>query len=225
MHGQYNDVWNTDLYAQDAKAVFFMLEGSHFGNWDHTDNIMRSVLGMRSMGLAVYCIAGRPQYYVHHIGLGEPLGYGVRNTMNNSGLYRDTTNAMYKAVYIELLGDPTLRMEPVAPVSGVNGGENGGVVGLNWFASSDAVAGYHVYRSASISGPYTRLTTTPVSGTSFQDTAPIAGGATYMVRAVALQVNPSGSYYNPSQGSLPENRFERCRHAHRRYEHGRQWGG
>jgi hypothetical protein len=202
VHGEYNDVWNTDLYSQDAKAVFFMLEGSHFGNWDRTDNIMRTVLGMRSMGLAVYCIPGRPQYYVHHIGLGEPLGYGVRTTMNNSGLYRDTTNALYKAVYIELLGDPTLRIEPLAPASGLNGGQNGGVVGLSWFASSDAVVGYHVYRSASISGPYTRLTTTPVSGTSFQDAAPIAGGATYMVRAVALQVNPSGSYYNPSQGAF-----------------------
>src|SRR5262249_11031370 len=51
-HGQYNDVWSTDLVAQDAKAVFFMLEGSWMGNWDHTDNFLRSVLAIPTMGLA-----------------------------------------------------------------------------------------------------------------------------------------------------------------------------
>ncbi|HVV02523.1 MAG TPA: fibronectin type III domain-containing protein, partial [Verrucomicrobiae bacterium] len=50
-HGIFNDVWSTDLYSQDAKAVFFMLEGSHFGNWDHSDDIVRAVLAMPTMGL------------------------------------------------------------------------------------------------------------------------------------------------------------------------------
>src|SRR5205807_4663291 len=64
--------------------------------------------------LTVCCIAGHPQYYIHHMGLGEPIGYGIRVTMNDTTLYQDTTNEFSRAVYIALMGDPTLRMEPVA---------------------------------------------------------------------------------------------------------------
>ena len=37
-HGLYNDVWSTDIVGQDAGAVFVMLYGSHFGEWDATDD-------------------------------------------------------------------------------------------------------------------------------------------------------------------------------------------
>jgi len=199
LHGEYNDVWTTDIYSQDAHAVFFMLEGSWFGNWDHADNIMRSTLATPTMGLACCCIAGHPHWYMHHMGLGEPIGYGARLTMNNSTLYRSNTNEETRAIYITLLGDPTLRMEPVAPASGLNASASGGLATLNWTASADPVAGYHVYRASSPTGPFTRLTGSLLSATSFNETVP-AGAYTYMVRAVALQTNPSGSYYNPSQG-------------------------
>jgi hypothetical protein len=161
---------------------------------------MRSVLATPTMGLAVCCIAGHPHWYCHHMGLGEPIGYGARLTMNNSTLYRDQTNEFERAVYITLLGDPSLRMEPVAPASALSGAVNGGNVTLNWSASADAVAGYHVYRASAPAGPFTRLTTSLITGNTFTDTVTSSNSYTYMVRAVALQTNPSGSYYNPSEG-------------------------
>jgi hypothetical protein len=200
LHGQYNDVWSTDIVAQDPKAVFFLLEGSHFGNWDTTDNIMRSVLATPTMGLTVCCISGHPQYYIHHMGLGEPIGYGIRVTMNNSTLYRDTTNEFAQSVYIALMGDPSLRMEPVAPASALSASARTGAVSLAWLGSSDSVIGYHVYRASSPNGPFTRLTTSPITTASYQDSTAPSGTSTYMVRAIALQQNFSGSYYNPSQG-------------------------
>jgi hypothetical protein len=202
VHGQYNDVWSTDLVAQDAKAVFFMLEGSHMGNWDHTDNFLRSVLAIPTMGLACVCIAGHPHCYYHHMALGEPIGYGIRLSMNNSTLYRSQSNDFARAIYIELLGDPTLRLDPIAPPSNLTTAVNGNGVTLNWSPSSDSVAGYHVYRATSSTGQFTRLTTSLITGTSFVDAAPSAGSYTYMVRAVALQTTPSGSYYDPSQGAF-----------------------
>ena len=201
-HGQYFDVWTTDVVAQDAKAVFFMLEGSWMGNWDHTDNFLRSVLAIPTMGLACCCIAGRPHAFYHHMGLGEPIGYGIRLTMNNSTLYRNQSNDLARAIYIELLGDPTLRLDQVAPPSNFTTAVNASSVALTWAPSTDPVAGYHVYRSTSSSGPFTRLTSSLVTGTSFTDPSVPAGFYTYMVRAVALQTNPSGSYYNPSQGAF-----------------------
>src|SRR4030095_2341800 len=41
-NGPYNELWSIDVVGQDAKAVFVMLFGSWFGNWDGTDNFMRS---------------------------------------------------------------------------------------------------------------------------------------------------------------------------------------
>jgi hypothetical protein len=202
VHGQYNDVWSTDIVAQDAKAVFFMLEGSWMGNWDHTDNFLRSVLATPTMGLACCCIAGHPHAFYHHMGLGEPIGYGIRLTMNNSTLYRNQSNDFARAIYIELLGDPTLRLEPISPPSNLSTVVNGSSVALNWSPSTDSVAGYHVYRATSSIGLFTRLTTSLITGTTFTDLSVPAGSYTYMLRGVALQTNPSGSYYNPSQGAF-----------------------
>ncbi len=199
-NGEYFDVWSTDLVARDAKAVFFMLEGSHMGNWDHTDDFLRSVLAIPTMGLACCCIAGHPHAFYHRMALGEPIGDGIRLTMNNSTLYRVQSNDFARAIYIELMGDPTLRLEPIAPPSNFTAVPNGGSVALNWLPSTDSVVGYHVYRAVSSAGPFTRLTSSLLTGTSFTDTSPPGGSPTYMVRAVALQTNPSGSYYNPSEG-------------------------
>lgn len=200
-HGLYNDLWSVDVVAQDAQVVFAMLYGSHFGEWDSTDDIMRSFLATPTMGLVSF-MSGRPHWFCHHIGLGEPVGYAARITMNNSTLYRTQTNAFTRGVHIGLMGDPTLRMDPVAPVSGLNASKAGTTVNLTWSASLDSVAGYYVYRSSSAKGPFTRLTSSLLSGTSFTDSASLSGTSTYMVRAVKLQTTPSGTYYNPSQGIL-----------------------
>ena len=191
-HGQY-------FVGQDARAVFFMMYGSWFGDWDSTDNLMRSVLATPTMGLTC-CYSGRPHWFLHHMGLGEPIGYSARLAMNNSTLYKTQTNAFTRGVHIALLGDPTLRLHPVAPPDALTAvpGAQGTV--LNWAASPDSVVGYHVYRAASALGPFTRLTSALVTTSSFTDTTLSADPKTYMVRAVKLESTPSGTYYNPSQG-------------------------
>jgi len=104
-------------------------------------------------------------------------------------------------VHIVLMGDPTLRMHPVQPPSNLNGSPSSGSVALNWGGSGDSnIAGYHVYRSNSSSGPFTRLTGGTVSGTSYTDSGLAQGTYTYMVRAVKLESTGSGTYFNPSQG-------------------------
>ena len=198
-NGQYSDLYSIDVVGQDAKAVFVMVLGSHFGNWDGTDNFMRSFLATPSLGLTC-CMAGMPHWFVHHMGLGETIGYGTRLSMNNSTLYRNQSNVFTRAVYIALMGDPTLRMDPVSPPGALNAVAAGGGVTLNWQASADNVLGYHVYRSASPGGPFARLTGSLVTGNTFTDTTASPNTFTYMVRAVTLQTTPSGSYYNASQG-------------------------
>jgi hypothetical protein len=197
----YNDLYSIDVLGQDAKAVFVMVFGSWFGNWDGTDNFLRSFLATPSLGLTC-CLAGEPQWFVHHMGLGETIGYGTRLSMNNSLLYKSQSNEFARAVHISLMGDPTLRMDLVSPPGLVSADTAGGGVTLNWQVSADAVLGYHVYRSVLPGGPFARLTGSPVAGSTFTDTTASSNQYTYMVRSVTLQTTPSGSYYNASQGAF-----------------------
>jgi hypothetical protein len=198
--GDFLDVWSMDFAAVDAHAVFVIMFGSWFGNWDGTDNLLRAVLAAPTMGLTS-CL-GMPHWFVHHMGLGETIGYGARLTMNNSTLYQNQTNQFMRAVSINLMGDPTLRMDYPLPPANLTARAGAGTVTLSWSASTDSVIGYHVYRATSTNGPFTRLTSAPISQTSYADSAISPGIYTYMVRAVKLQATPSGTYYNPSEGIL-----------------------
>jgi hypothetical protein len=146
-------------------------------------------------------MAGGPHWFVHHMGLGEPIGYSTRVTMNNRTLYRNQSNDFTRAVFVALMGDPTLQMDPVAPASNLTAMQSGNSVNLTWSSSTDsAIQGYHVYRSSSSTGPFSRLTTLPILGNTFSDNGVAPGNYTYMLRAVKLQNTPSGSYFNPSEG-------------------------
>jgi hypothetical protein len=121
--------------------------------------------------------------------------------VNNSTLYRNDVNALTRAIFPALMGDPTLRMDMTPPPGTLQGiSSAAGEVQLNWTAAADPVLGYHVYRSASETGPFDRLTGDPIPGTTFADQSPLGGVNWYMVRAVRLEQTPSGSYYNASQG-------------------------
>src|SRR5207244_7923993 len=133
----------------DIKTVFTMLMGSWLGDWDSEDNIMRGVLATHSMGLACSW-SGRPHWFYHHLGIGETLGYSARVTQNNGpdGLYKNQINSAAAGVHVALMGDPTLRLHQVAPVSALQATSGNGAVNLSWSGSADNVVGYHIYRGA-----------------------------------------------------------------------------
>jgi regulation of enolase protein 1 (concanavalin A-like superfamily) len=189
-----------DVVNNDVHVVFSMMFGSWFGDWDNAfNNLLRSVLATPTYGL-VSVWSGRPHWFMHPLGLGETIGYCAQLSQNNAGLYQNQQNNFANRVHIALMGDPTLRLHPVVPASGLSGSPNGSAVNLSWTASTDSnLVGYHVYRAGSANGPFTRLTSSPVTTTSFTDSSP-PNSATYMVRAVKLESASSGSYYNASQG-------------------------
>jgi hypothetical protein len=199
--GLYNEGTTWDFAATDTRAVFYLFCGSWLADWDSTDNIMRGVLGTQTFGLASV-VAGQPHWFGHHMGLGETIGYSTRLTQNNkpNGLYRNHVDDSVGLVSVALMGDPTLRLQPVAPASGLTGAMGSSGANLNWAASPDGVLGYHVYRSAGPSGPFARVTSSLEPGTSFTDPSVTSGTYTYMVRAAKLEDTPSGTYFNPSQG-------------------------
>ena len=188
-----------DLAAQPVKAVFNMLFGSYFGDWDNENNFLRAPLASSGYALTS-CWAGRPNWQLHHLGLGETVGYATFISQTRPTLYERSTFGGGQ-VHVALMGDPTLRLHTLAPPTAATATASAGQAALSWTASPEPVAGYYVYRAASPDGPFVRLSPQPVPGTTFADAAPLAAPATYLVRAVALKTSPSGSYYNLSQGA------------------------
>ncbi|MBI3850851.1 MAG: HYR domain-containing protein [Verrucomicrobia bacterium] len=191
-----------DYAANNPKAVFNLLFGSYFGDWDSTDNFMRASLATPDYGLTCGW-AGRPHWFLHQMGLGETIGFCARLTQNNGngGLYKQV-NAGSLQVHVALMGDPTLRLHPVAPPSALAATASTGQVALAWSPATETILGYFVYRSTNELGPFTRVTDALVSDPAFTDTGLGAGTYTYMVRAIKLESSASGSYYNASQGAF-----------------------
>ncbi len=184
-----------DFANGNVQTVFTMLFGSYFGDWDTPDNFLRAPLAKGRALTSVW--SGRPHWQFHHMGLGEHIGYDVRLSQNNNGLYYSNYGARF--VHMSFMGDPTLRNDVVAPVTDVIAQANGSEVNITWTASPDNAIGYHIYRRVSEEA-YTRINFAPVLSTSFTDTCLMPGTYNYMVRALILQTSPSGTYYNMSQG-------------------------
>jgi hypothetical protein len=182
--------------AGAVQGIFTMLFGSYFGDWNYPNSFLRAPLCADTPALTS-CWAGRPNWFVHHMALGEHIGYSTVVTQNNiMGLYTPANYAA-GAVHIALLGDPSLRTDYIlqptnlnvvpAPLDGAN---------ITWSPSPDAaVIGYYVYRADSIWGYYQRISPM-VTTLTFHDTVGTNGLKHYMVRPVKLQSTPSGSYYN-----------------------------
>jgi hypothetical protein len=189
-----------EFATEDGKAIFTMLFGSYFGDWNTGANFLRAPL-TTSYGLS--CVwSGRPYWQMFPMGLGEPIGYCAMLTQNNQGNY--VYNYAANWVHIALMGDPTLVMHPYAPPSGlsVTANTDHNTSLLSWQPSPDKnILGYNVYRSNSPEGSYQLLTPAPISATTYNDKSPLVDTNAYSVRAVKLETTPSGSYYNLSGGT------------------------
>lgn len=200
---------STDFGHLTSRVVFTSVFGSYHGDWDSDSNLMRSVLAGNPNGdsLGLTCFwAGRPNWFPHHLGMGETVGFMTRVSMNagltGGGSYTPGGSS-FRGIHIALMGDPALRMHAVEPPRHLTAASTSGQVFLNWAASSEsALQGYHVYRATTPAGPFAKLTSSPLAITTFNDSTVTAGSAyTYLVRTLKLESVPGGSYYNLSVAS------------------------
>ena len=124
--------------------AFTILAGSYFGDWDSKNNLLRGALAGGSLAS---CWGGIPKWYLHHMGLGQNIGYGARITQNNiNDYFNGSFNYSWNGVFIALMGDPTLNMLYVQPPSNLSAVESNGGTLLKWNKSGEKVDGYVVYR-------------------------------------------------------------------------------
>jgi len=76
-------------------------------------------------------------------------------------------------------------------------------VTLSWTDSSSGVSGFNVYRSSTSGGPYTRLNSTLLSGTSFNDDNVQAGQTYFYVTTAVNSSNAESAYSNQAQAIVP----------------------
>lgn len=204
--------WNGALYPDfrfQSQFTVNFLSGKQV--WQYDNNTMRAMLTMPWYGLT--CFWGvRPNWFFHHTGMGETIGYSNFRTVNNNDNadpadghdytpIDEVSGQLDGMVHINLMGDPTLRVHPVAPAENLVAVMDGSGVDLSWGASSDtAVIGYHLYVSQNPLQAFSRLTTEPLSGFSFRHESVPNATTYYMVRSVKLESNPNGTYWNAGQG-------------------------
>ena len=195
-------VGNTDNFAeQPVNAIFTMLFGSYFGDWDSPNNFLRAGLAS-SPSILTSAWSGRPYWYFHTMGMGESVGDGALLSQNNRSYVRA---AFTYGAHTALMGDPTLRMRyrniPTAENISVRQiADREPYVEIDWEGpEAPEITGYYVYRTVKGSGELEDeeelLTPEPITETIYQDTAFFGKVVTYTVRAVALIESPSGTYY------------------------------
>jgi len=192
---------STDYVNDSLQTIFTMLAGSYFGDWDVPNNMLRAPIASKSPTLVSFW-GGIPSWALHHMALGENIGYSTQITQSNNGIvYDGGFNGSYARVHIALMGDPSLRMHIVAPPTAFNASKTGSIVSMNWMPSPDTIIGYNVYRLHPVSKEILKLNKSIITATSFNDTTDTNISYYYMARAVKLENTPSGTYYNMSLGS------------------------
>jgi len=188
----------SDFTTANLGGVFTMLFGSYFGDWDITNNFLRAPLCQGKTLTNLW--SGRPHWALHHMGLGENIGYSTRVTQNNTGTYYYSYAQNF--VGIALMGDPTLRNDVVTPVSNVVATRIGNNCNISWSASTQTnVLGYNIYMKNDTNKTYVKINPSLITGTTYTNLCLVYPGIyKYMVRALVLENVPSGTYYNMSEG-------------------------
>ena len=175
-----------DFGTTRCLSVFNMLFGSYFGDWDITNSFLRAPLAGRSDSLGLVSMwAGRPHWHLYHMALGETVGYGAKTTQNNAGFSTGgyVLNVAGRGVHIALMGDPTLRLHPVLPVTNLVVDSNSGMPSLTWTASADTnIESYSVLRATTASGPFDIVGRTQAPVTNFVDRTGAPGAVGQFVR-------------------------------------------
>ena len=201
--------------SNGSQAVFWTGMQSHWGYWyERSDMAQRLAEDNFTLSYTWTIANGAPynSYLYHRLGMGGTTGDMMRASMSYRYPYTSkATNyvAAYNPLFMNHIGDPTLRVFMFQPPTDLQVLPNGGEPELSWTASTapagePPVIGYHVYRSANAGGPFERITSTPLTATTFTDSAQAAQTWHYQVKAIRLEDCGGGSYYNSSLAAQQE---------------------
>ncbi len=202
-----------------SRAVFTMLFGSFFVDWDADNNFLRAPLvGTADSHGLVSVWSGIPRWQLFPLAAGGTMADAYHHVLREVNLPGgpfppdDESWTNPDQTHVAIMGDPVLRSHPAKPVTGLSHRIEGNQLTLSWVDPAVGEAdflGCRVYRSRSAEGPYDRVGAQIAPGVeSFQVTIPSSHVWHYMVRAIWRQTTASASYENPAQGIFVETRAD-----------------
>ena len=203
----------TDFASKPTNAIFSMLFGSYFGDYDTQNNLLRAAIF--GEGGALTCVwAGRPSWYVHHMAFGESIGFSTKISQNNIsvsgqniGTYvpnivytqsgAQVVNTGDRGVHIALMGDPTLKAysKPLPPASEFTATTvYPNKVLLTWKNQNNSYP-LQLSRRRGNNPNYTVLQQLSPGTTTFTDSLKNDGTIVYRIQALRLDSSASGYFY------------------------------
>ncbi len=183
--------------------------------------LSRALLATGGLNLIVLWGTSPASSIFFQAGIGETVGYSMKRSMdhdnNKFNIFEyhgaasgyGEPNGHYflkhcKTRHSQFNGDPSIRFFSVKPVSNLVTTTNSNSVSLTWNSSSDTqIIGYHVYRSNEKLGKYTKLTTAPVTSTSYIHNNPVTGDNWYMVKAITQDASSEGIFVKATIQTTP----------------------
>ena len=134
------------------------------------------------------------------------------STTDSSGNY--SFSGLANGSYVVAASQPGFAFAPTTNSVTINGASVTGInfsstsaphsVSLSWSPSTSTnVSGYNVYRATVSGGPYTKLTSSPIAGSAFVDSA-VTSGQTYFYVSTAVDAsNQESGYSNIATAAIP----------------------
>lgn len=211
-----------DFASKPVHAVFTMLFGSYFGDWDTRNNFLRASLASDPHILTT-AWSGRPHWYLHRMAMGETIGEAARLSMNATwnvggqlGAYLPNglmspqglriSGVGDRGIHIALMGDPTLRLAygKVGALGDLDGSISSGTVSLRWSPPVGGADAYAVFRQRGANPNFIRVTERPITDTTFTETVTFTGTIRYRVVPYTLVQGIGGTFYEAgTPGTVP----------------------
>ena len=196
------DVINTQQLKEDSlTSIVSILYGSYFGDWDSPDNLLMATLLNGNTLSSIW--AGRPNWQIHSMAMGYPIGHSLVNIQNNNSLNYNSGIAS-KGIHISLLGDPSLEAFPAQAIEELQVSYDGAEATITWSAyDNPALETYHIYElidyeliPVAVVDPDVQTYTISCLDYNVPQT--------FIVRASFIEETKSGTYINYSIGQSIE---------------------
>jgi hypothetical protein len=142
--------------------------------------------GTDSVTISQVSVAGK-EFSIGGLSASVPLAPG--QNMSFTATFSPVTSATING-YVTIVSNATN-----SPINESLSGTGIHTVDLSWVASISKVIGYNVYRGAASGGPYTKLNSSLVTGTTYTDTS-VQASQTYFCVATAVDSNNNESVFS-----------------------------
>lgn len=176
-----------ELAGVDLRGVFVHMFGSYFGEWSTPDNLLRAVVAQGMLG----AVWGDEALHLQHLGTNGTFGEAVRRSQNASYANHGKVG---RGVHVALMGDPTLRLFPIAPVDALNALALHDQVELSWPAHALADRGYAIYRALNADDRMERIATAAAGTTNIMVPHSGAVETWYAIRPIHTDTTASGIF-------------------------------